>query len=128
MAIPIGIQLGIQPSGDSNLIGSEASKLAFPNLSLGTSSTSSNPSGQLILLILFTTRPRPALQQFPLKPMHQHSDDVLALGFSQSSTHLNAMPFQQTTPATAGSGMLGDEHRVAPVGRLFTIIGNLGGG
>lgn len=61
-------------------------------------------------------------------PCHEHLYGIALFVGRKFPACGNAMPFGETSPATASRGMLGNEHRVSPHGRLLAVVGDDGRG
>lgn len=61
------------------------------------------------------------------QPSFKHGDYILFFQVRERVAFAYAMPFLQAAAAAGGGGMLGDEHGVAAPGRLFAVLGGIGG-
>lgn len=62
------------------------------------------------------------------EPGEEAIDDVVLLGGVQGEAFGDGMPFAEAGAAAAGGGVLCDEDGVAAHGRLFAVVGGMGGG
>lgn len=61
---------------------------------------------------------------FVLQPAFKHTQEVADFLSIKLASARNAMPFFQTTSATAGRGMLGHKYRMAAEGCSLAIVGD----
>ena len=66
-----------------------------------------------------------ARSQLPLDPGHQQIHDLLLLPPVQLDARRDLIPLVQALAAAAGTGVLGEEHRVSPHGGLPPVVGQL---